>query len=194
MKLNLPNKLTLLRVLLVPVFMVFAALSHFGREDFSPLMSLLAAVIFALASITDYLDGHLARKHNLITDFGKFTDPLADKMLTTAALIYMVTDGVCSPIVLAIVLFREFAVAGVRMIAASGQKVIAANMWGKVKTVLQMVTVLVYYFSCGLFSSWLDAGLISLVTQILCWLVAAITLLSGGKYLWDNREFLSGEN
>ena len=194
MKLNLPNKLTLLRVLLVPVFMVFAALSHFGRSDFSPLMSLLAAVIFSLASITDYLDGHLARKYHLITDFGKFTDPLADKMLTTAALIYMVTDGVCSPVVLAVVLFREFAVAGIRMIAAaSGQKVIAANLWGKVKTVLQMVTVLVYYYGCGLFSSWVEAGFISLVTQILCWLVAAVTLLSGAKYLWDNREFLSGE-
>ena len=193
MKLNLPNKLTLLRVLLVPVFMVFAALSHFGKSDFSPVLSLLAAVVFTLASITDYFDGHLARKRNLITDFGKFMDPLADKMLTTAALIYMVTDGVCSPIVLAVVLFREFAVAGVRMIAASHQKVIAANLWGKVKTVLQMVTVLVYYFSCGLLSRWAGAGLISLVTQVLCWLVAAVTLLSGGKYLWDNRDCLSAD-
>ena len=192
-KLNLPNKLTLLRVLLVPVFMVFAALSHFGKSDFSPVLSLLAAAVFALASITDYLDGHLARKYDLITDFGKFTDPLADKMLTTAALIFMTVDGVCSPVVLAVVLFREFAVAGVRMIAASSQKVIAANMWGKVKTVLQMVTVLVYYVSCGLLSRWVGAGLISLTTQILCWLVAAVTVLSGGKYLWDNRDVLSGE-
>ena len=192
MKLNLPNKLTILRVLLVPVFMVFAALSHFGKSDFSPLFSLLAAVVFSLASITDFLDGHLARKRNLITDFGKFMDPLADKMLTTAALIYMVTDGVCSPIVLAVVLFREFAVAGIRMIAASHQKVIAANLWGKVKTVLQMVTVLMYYFGCGLFPPD-GAFLISAVTQILCWVVAAVTLLSGGKYLWDNREVLSGD-
>ncbi|MCH5353819.1 MAG: CDP-diacylglycerol--glycerol-3-phosphate 3-phosphatidyltransferase [Acutalibacter sp.] len=189
---NLPNKLTILRVLLVPVFMVFAALSHFGRSDFSPLLSLLAAVVFSVASITDYLDGHLARKHHLITDFGKFMDPLADKMLTTAALIFMTVDGVCSPIVLAVVLFREFAVAGMRMLAASGQRVIAANMWGKVKTVLQMVTVLLYYFSCGMFPPD-GAFLISLVTQILCWLVAAVTLLSGGKYLWDNRDVLSGD-
>ena len=193
MKLNLPNRLTILRVLLVPVFMVFAALSHFGRNDFSPLLSLLAAIIFSAASITDYLDGHLARKHNLITDFGKFMDPLADKMLTTAALIFMTVDGVCSPVVLAVVLFREFAVAGVRMIAASNNNVIAANLWGKVKTVLQMVTVLVFYYSCGLFSQWLGADLISLVTQILCWLVAAVTVLSGAKYLWDNREFLSAD-
>lgn len=193
MKLNLPNRLTILRVLLVPVFMVFAALSHFGRNDFSPLLSLLAAIIFSAASITDYLDGHLARKHNLITDFGKFMDPLADKMLTTAALIFMTVDGVCSPVVLAVVLFREFAVAGVRMIAASNNNVIAANLWGKVKTVLQMVTVLVFYYSCGLFSQWLGADLISLVTRILCWLVAAVTVLSGAKYLWDNREFLSAD-
>lgn len=147
MKLNLPNKLTLLRVFLVPVFMIFAALSHFGQEGFNPVLSLLAGIVFAAASITDFLDGYLARKNHLVTDFGKFADPLADKMLTTAALIYMVTDGVCSPIVLAIVLFREFAVAGVRMLAAANQKVIAANLWGKVKTVLQMVTVLLYYLS-----------------------------------------------
>jgi len=190
MKLNLPNKLPLLRVLLVPVFMVFAALSHFGQSDFSPVWSLLSGIIFAAASITDFLDGYLARKNHLVTDFGKFADPLADKMLTTAALLYMVTDGVCSPVVLAIVLFREFAVAGVRMLAAANQKVIAANLWGQVKTVLQMVTVLLYYFACALLPAD-GAFLISLVTQILCWLVAAVTLLSGVKYLWDNRECLS---
>lgn len=189
MKLNLPNKLTLLRVLLVPVFMVFAARSHYGQSDFSPLMSLLAGIVFSLASLTDYLDGYLARKNHLVTDFGKFSDPLADKMLTTAALIYMVTDGVCSPVVLAVVLFREFAVAGVRMIAAAKQKVIAANLWGKVKTVLQMVTVLFYYFAC-VFASGSDAFALSAITQVLCWAVAAVTLLSGVKYLWDNRDCL----
>ena len=150
MKMNLPNKLTLLRVALVPVFMAFAAVSHYGREDFSPLWSFTAGAVFAIASLTDFLDGYLARKNNLVTDFGKFADPLADKMLTTAALIYMVVDGVCSPVVLAVVLFREFAVAGVRMLAAAGQKVIAANMWGKVKTVLQMLTILFFYFAAAL--------------------------------------------
>ena len=114
MKMNLPNKLTLLRVALVPVFMVFAAFVHtdfgYGQTGFSPLMYALAGAVFALASLTDFLDGYLARKNNLVTDFGKFADPLADKMLTTAALIYMVVDGVCSPVVLAAVLFREFAV------------------------------------------------------------------------------------
>lgn len=187
MKLNLPNKLTMLRVLLVPVFMVFAAFSNCWQPDFNPTFSLLAGIVFAVASFTDFLDGYLARKNGLVTDFGKFMDPLADKMLTTAALIYMVTDGVCSPVVLAVVLFREFAVAGVRMLAASHQMVVAANIWGKVKTVLQMVTVLFYYFVCA-FASGSDAMAIFLITQVLCWLVAAATVVSGAVYLWDNRE------
>ena len=115
---NLPNKLTMMRVVLVPVFMIFAAVSHYGTADFHAAYMLIAGVIFAIASITDFLDGYLARKNHLVTDFGKFMDPLADKCLTTAAFIYMVTDHVCSPIVLAVILFREFAVAGVRMLAA----------------------------------------------------------------------------
>lgn len=192
MQWNLPNRLTILRVLLVPVFMVFAAFSHFGRHDFNPIFSLIAGVIFSVASFTDFLDGYLARKHNLVTNFGKFMDPLADKMLTTAALIYMVVDGVCSPVVLAVVLFREFAVAGVRMLAASRQKVVAANLWGKAKTVLQMVTVLFYYYA-AFFSSGSDAMAVSLITQILCWVVAVVTVVSGVIYLYENREFLSGK-
>lgn len=190
MKVNLPNKLTLARVILVPVFMVFAAISHYGRNDFNPLWSLLAGVIFAIASFTDFLDGYLARKNSLITDFGKFADPLADKMLTTAALVYMVTDGVCSPVVLAVVMFREFAVAGVRMIAAADNHVIAANLWGKVKTVLQMLTVLFYYFAAA-FAPADGIPAVSLITQALCWAVAAVTLISGIKYLWDNRECIN---
>lgn len=190
MKMNLPNKLTLARVFLVPVFMVFAAISHYGRQDFNFLWSLLAGIVFAAASITDFLDGYLARKNHLVTDFGKFADPLADKMLTTAALIYMVVDGVCSPVVLAIVMFREFAVAGVRMIAAASNHVIAANMWGKVKTVLQMLTVLFYYFAAA-FAPADGIGVVSVITQVLCWAVAAVTLISGVKYLWDNRECIN---
>jgi len=187
---NLPNKLTLARVFLVPVFMVFAAISHYGQPDFNFMWSLLAGIVFAVASVTDFLDGYLARKNHLVTDFGKFADPLADKMLTTAALIYMVVDGVCSPVVLAIVMFREFAVAGVRMIAAANDHVIAANMWGKVKTVLQMLTVLFYYFAAA-FAPADGIGAVSLITQILCWAVAAVTLISGVKYLWDNRECIN---
>lgn len=184
---NLPNKLTMLRVILVPVFMVLAGMTGYGTESFSPALYLGAGVVFAAASFTDFLDGYLARKWKLVTDFGKFADPLADKMLTTAALIYMMGDGVCHPVVLALVLFREFAVAGVRMIAAGSGTVIAANMWGKVKTVLQMVTVIFYYFAAGLAAP--DAiGFVSVATMVLCWGVAAVTLLSGIIYLWQNRE------
>ena len=94
---NLPNKLTMMRVIMVPFFMVFAAMSHMGTPQFNATYALIAGILFAVASFTDFLDGYLARKNHLVTDFGKFMDPLADKMLTTAAIIYMVVDGVCSP-------------------------------------------------------------------------------------------------
>ena len=179
---NLPNKLTLLRVVLVPVFMVFAAQMSPSMQGRG--MALAAGIVFAAASLTDFFDGYLARKWNLVTDFGKFMDPLADKMLTTAAFVYMVVDGVCHPVVLSIVLFREFAVAGVRMVAAERGTVIAANMWGKVKTVLQMVVIMVYYFG----TAWDDVGrALGTVTRWGCWAVAAVTVLSGGIYLWQNR-------
>ena len=181
---NLPNKLTMMRVVLVPVFMIFAAVSHYGTADFHAAYMLIAGVIFAIASITDFLDGYLARKNHLVTDFGKFMDPLADKCLTTAAFIYMGTDHVCSPVVLAVILFREFAVAGVRMLAAETGTVIAANMWGKVKTVLQMLTIIFYYF-VGALAGPTDVGFVSFVTIVLCWLCGAATLLSGGIYLWQ---------
>jgi CDP-diacylglycerol--glycerol-3-phosphate 3-phosphatidyltransferase len=184
---NLPNKLTMLRVILVPVFMVFAALSRYGTQDFNAGLMLAAGIVFAVASFTDFLDGYLARKNNLVTDFGKFMDPLADKCLTTAAFLYMLADGVCHPVVLAIILFREFAVAGVRMLAAETGTVIAANMWGKVKTVLQMLTIIFYYFD-GALAGPTDIMAVSLITQILCWLCGAATLLSGGIYLWQNRK------
>ena len=184
---NLPNKLTMLRVILVPVFMVFAALCRYGTQDFNAGLMLAAGIVFAVASFTDFLDGYLARKNNLVTDFGKFMDPLADKCLTTAAFLYMLADGVCHPVVLAVILFREFAVAGVRMLAAETGTVIAANMWGKVKTVLQMLTVLFYYF-VGALAGPTDVMAVSLITQILCWLCGAATLLSGGIYLWQNRK------
>ena len=184
---NLPNKLTMLRVILVPVFMVFAALCRYGTQDFNAGLMLAAGIVFAVASFTDFLDGYLARKNNLVTNFGKFMDPLADKCLTTAAFLYMLADGVCHPVVLAVILFREFAVAGVRMLAAETGTVIAANMWGKVKTVLQMLTIIFYYF-VGALAGPTDVMAVSLITQILCWLCGAATLLSGGIYLWQNRK------
>ena len=152
---NLPNKLTLTRILLVPVFMVFVSLTSLnGIADgsFQPTYYLIAGIVFAAASFTDFLDGHLARKWNMVTDFGKFADPLADKLLTTVAFIYMMRDGVCSPVVLCIILAREFAVSGLRMVAAGAKdgKVIAANMWGKVKTVLQMLSIIFYFFGMAI--------------------------------------------
>ena len=200
---NLPNKLTLTRILLVPVFMIFVSLTSLsGIQDntFQPVYYLIAGIIFAVASFTDFLDGHLARKWNMVTDFGKFADPLADKLLTTVAFIYMMRDGVCSPVVLCIILAREFAVSGLRMVAASAKdgKVIAANMWGKVKTVLQMLSIIFYFFGMSIASmaaSGAEQGvrqiMVVSISMVLCWLVAAVTSISGIKYLWDNRSFIN---
>ena len=197
---NLPNKLTLTRIILVPVFMVFVSLTQIGTEDFNPTWYLVAGIIFAAASFTDFLDGHLARKWNMVTDFGKFADPLADKLLTTVAFIYMMRDGVCSPVVLCIILAREFAVSGLRMVAAGAKdgKVIAANMWGKVKTVLQMLSIIFYFFGMS-FTTMSATGveqaarqiIVISISMVLCWLVAAVTAISGIKYLWDNRSFIN---
>ena len=195
---NLPNKLTLTRILLVPVFMIFVSLTSLNSiadGTVQPTYSLIAGIVFAAASFTDYLDGHLARKWHMVTDFGKFADPLADKLLTTVALIYMMRDGVCSPVVLCIILAREFAVSGLRMVAAGAKdgKVIAANMWGKVKTVLQMLTIIFYFFGISLTYGNTVLGNLDvwLISYWLCWLVAAATAISGIKYLWDNRSFIN---
>ena len=189
---NLPNKLTLTRIILVPVFMVFVSMTQIGTEDFNPTWYLVAGIIFAAASFTDFLDGHLARKWHMVTDFGKFAAPLADKLLTTVAFIYMMRDGVCSPVVLCIILAREFAVSGLRMVAAGDKdgKVIAANMWGKVKTVLQTLTIILYFFMAAL-GGPTDIGMTSFEAQVECWLVAIATAISGIKYLWDNRSFIN---
>ena len=200
---NLPNKLTLTRIILVPVFMIFVSLTSLdGIVDgtFNPTFYLLAGIVFAAASFTDFLDGHLARKWHMVTDFGKFADPLADKLLTTVAFIYMMRDGVCSPVVLCIILAREFAVSGLRMVAAGAKdgKVIAANMWGKVKTVLQMLSIIFYFFGMSIASmsaTGAEQGvrqiLVISISMVLCWLVAAVTAISGIKYLWDNRSFIN---
>ena len=197
---NLPNKLTLTRILLVPVFMIFVSLGQYITPSYNPRYYLIAGVVFAVASFTDFLDGHLARKWNMVTDFGKFADPLADKLLTTVAFIYMMRDGVCSPVVLCIILAREFAVSGLRMVAAGAKdgKVIAANMWGKVKTVLQMLSIIFYFFGMSIASmsaTGAEQGvrqiLVISISMALCWLVAAVTAISGIKYLWDNRSFIN---
>ena len=192
---NLPNKLTVLRIVLVPVFALFAELAYHQSGSLADptggsLLYLCAGIVFAVASLTDMLDGRIARSRNLVTDFGKFADPLADKILTTAAFIYMLLEGVCAPAVLILVLFREFAVSGLRMVAAGARdgRVLAANMWGKVKTAVQMVSIVFFYFGRAFFlsSPWVDT-----LAVILCWVCGALTAISGVKYFLDNRHFVS---
>ena len=187
---NLPNKLTLLRFLLVPVFMVFMYTS-------SPYSYLIALIVFAVASFTDFLDGNIARKYNLVTDFGKFMDPLADKLLTTVALIYLCLNGMCHEIVICIVLAREFAVSGIRLVAAAnpaGSKVIAAGFMGKAKTVLQMVASMLGLLGMALFAMgaipMTTMAIIALVTNILMWIMAVLTVVSGMQYIMPNIDLV----
>ena len=187
---NLPNKLTLLRFALVPVFMVFMYTSN-------PYSYLIALVVFAVASFTDFLDGSIARKYNMVTDFGKFMDPLADKLLTTVALIYLCLNGMCHEVVICIVLAREFAVSGIRLIAAAnpaGGKVIAAGMMGKMKTVLQMVASMLGLLAMALMPLGAIADstymLMANVTNILMWIMAVLTVVSGMQYIMPNFDLI----
>ncbi len=139
---NLPNKITIARVVLIPL-MVIIPFFHLNNELIwgITLGNLICLIIFLLASFTDFLDGHLARKNNMVTNFGKFLDPLADKLLVAAALIMLVESGIIPAWIPIIILAREFCVSGIRMLAASEGKVIAASWYGKVKTVSQMVAI-----------------------------------------------------
>lgn len=174
---NLPNKLTMLRVILVPVFMVFAAYSRYGTADFNPTFALIAGIIFAVASSTDFLDGYLARKNNLVTDFGKFMDPLADKMLVMAAMCYFVECGQMPGWCLAIVLLREFAVSGMRLVAVEQGRVIAAAWSGKVKTASTMV--------CLCLMLVFESNLLNVVCIAV---IVATTVYSGIEYFAKNLD------
>ena len=184
---NLPNRLTLLRIGLVPIFALFAALAI---PTGNRLLYFLAGTVFAAASITDLLDGKIARERGLVTNFGKFADPLADKILTTAAFLYMQKEGVSEPMVLILILFREFAVSGLRMLSAGapGGKVIPANIWGKLKTVTMMGSILFFYFGSALFAGF---GFVRPVTTALCWICAVVTMISGLTYFRDSRDLFS---
>lgn len=191
---NLPNKLTLLRIILVPFFII-AMLVNF------PFHYLVAGCIFGIASVTDTLDGKIARSRNLVTDFGKFADPLADKILVLTALVCFLQVGLLGSfgaIPVIIVLFREFAVSGIRLVAASSGKVVAANIWGKIKTVSQMIGISVI-FAMQVVLEVLNAMKIStgFVSEVfyyigngLIWLSTLFTLISGIIYLKDNIGFL----
>ncbi|MBQ2696901.1 MAG: CDP-diacylglycerol--glycerol-3-phosphate 3-phosphatidyltransferase [Clostridia bacterium] len=171
---NTPNKLTILRVLLVPVFMIFMLHNWFSFSR------LIAAIIFVLAFATDWLDGYLARKNNQVTNFGKIMDPLADKMLTTAALVCLNVTGDVSAWVTIIILAREFIVSGVRISAASEGNVIAASIWGKAKTMWQFIALtLAIWFGANLF------------IDICVWLAVVLTIVSGVDYLVKNAKYLS---
>ena len=185
---NLPNKLTLGRIILVPL-MVAALLIDF------PFNNLVALIIFAAASITDLLDGKIARKQNLVTDFGKFADPLADKILVLATLLCFVQNGYCDCVAVIIVLFREFSVTSIRLIAASSGEVIAANIWGKAKTVSQMIAVIAILVMQFILNLANDTNLISaqaesimssafgIAGEVLVWISTVFAVISGVIYI-----------
>lgn len=191
---NTANKLTIFRVIIVPFFVFF--MSFGGIEQ----RYLFALILFVLASITDMLDGKIARKYNMITDFGKFLDPLADKILVAAALVCFVELKWTSAWVVCIVLAREFAVSGVRLAAAAGEKkaVIPANIWGKLKTAFTMAAIILILFmhileSFGVMSDISAGGTfpIQIVSDVLMYITAALTLISGVKYIYDAREYIN---
>lgn len=171
---NTPNKLTLLRMIMVPVFMLFML------YDFIPYARVWATAVFVLAFFTDWLDGYLARKNGQVTNFGKIMDPLADKLLVTAALVCLNAVGEVSVWVTMIITAREFLVSGVRISAASEGNVIAASLWGKAKTMWQFIALTL-------------ALLIgkNLVIDVCIWLAAALTIVSGVDYLIKNKKYLS---
>ncbi len=181
---NLPNKLTVLRMILTPFYLA-AMLVEFKYHY------LVALVIFAVASITDFLDGNIARKNNLVTTFGKLCDPVADKMLTTAALLAFMQLGLCNIWVVMIILTREFLVTSFRLVASAQGVVIPAGILGKIKTVSQMVFSIVIML--GLFVSEFvafDSDTFSLVSNILLWITAVLTVVSGIKYIVDGKKVI----
>ena len=187
-KLNLPNKLTLIRMFLAPIYLALMLIEF-------PYHYIVALAVFAIASLTDMLDGKIARKNNLITVFGKLLDPLADKMLTTAALLAFMCEGWCSIWIVMIVLTREFAVAGVRLIATAQGIVIPANYWGKAKTVSQMVFTIVIMLLAELdatFDIFANAGWFTLarVSNIMLWITAVLTVVSGITYFVDSKKLI----
>jgi CDP-diacylglycerol--glycerol-3-phosphate 3-phosphatidyltransferase len=184
-KMNLPNKLTLLRVIMIPFFVAAMLTEH----------KWIALVLFVVASLTDLADGKIARKYNLVTDFGKFMDPLADKMLVISALICLVgMDRIWTWIVILIVA-REFIISGFRLVAAEKGKVIAASMWGKFKTTFQMVMVIMMIIDVDY--AWSDIANFGLVYSVLTWIITviavALTIISLADYLIKNWSVMDGQ-
>ncbi len=174
---NLPNKLTTARMILIIPFVICMMVGKSGNLRF------LALAFFVLASVTDWLDGYLARKNHLVTNFGKFMDPLADKLLVSAAMICLVELGRLPAWIVIIIISREFAISGFRLIASDNGIVIAASWWGKFKTTSQMIMIILLIADLG--------GVFAVLEQIFIWLALALTIVSLIDYIWKNKQVLS---
>ena len=172
---NLPNKITIFRVFMIPLFVVLMMLQRLPWNEF------YALAVYAIACISDALDGHIARKYNLVTDFGKFMDPLADKLLVCAALIALVEMCRIPSWVVIVIISREFIINGFRTIAADNGVVIAASYWGKFKTTFQMIMV------CLMIA---NIEVLSVLTAIIMWIALALTVVSLVDYLWKNKDVM----
>ena len=188
---NLANKLTLLRIFLVPVFLIFFLVEGI---DYG---TIVATIVFIVASITDQLDGHIARSRNQITTFGKFMDPLADKLLVTAVFVCLVQIGMIPAWAVIIILSREFAVSGLRSIAASNGLVIAASWWGKIKTVTQMLAILLFLLTVNIMTIGNTNLLVNffpgflVASNIVFYIRVVITIISGIDYFIKNRKVIT---
>lgn len=177
---NLPNKLTTLRMLLIPIYIVAYLLGYYCHIN---ALYVVAALIFIIASVTDFLDGKIARKYNLVTDFGKIMDPLADKLLVTSALVCMVETGTVPAWMVIVILAREFAITGLRSVAASKGIVIAAAWSGKIKTVTQMIAIIFI-----LIGNWPFRYIGFPFDKIMLWIAVAMTIYSGAEYIYKGRD------
>ena len=175
---NLPNKLTILRVILIPFFVVFMLFDITGAAD-----KWIALVIFCVASLTDMLDGKIARKYHLVTNFGKFLDPLADKLLVCTALICLTSMNRLNVIVVLVIIAREFIISGFRLVASDNGIVIAASYWGKFKTVSQMALIIVLIMDLG--------GVWNVVGTVLTWVALLLTIVSLIDYIAKNKQVLT---
>ena len=175
---NLPNKLTVLRVIMVPFFVFFMLTDVGGAAN-----KWIALALFIVASLTDMLDGKIARKYNLVTNFGKFMDPLADKLLVCSAMICLIPSGKLNTAIVIVIIAREFIISGFRLVASDSGIVIAASYWGKFKTVFQMAMIIVLIADFG--------GVFDLIGEILVWIALALTVISLIDYIWKNRQVLT---
>lgn len=178
---NLPNKITLFRVFLIPVFLILLLVPQI------PNGRIFAAAVFIFAALTDLLDGYLARKNNLVTNFGKFMDPIADKLLVSSALICFVELGQLPAWIVIIIISREFIISGFRLVASDNGIVIAASRWAKIKTTIQMIMSVMLIID-------LDYTFINILEQIVIYLAVVLTIISLLEYLVKNKKVISEKN